>query len=57
MKLALVPTVNGEDRRWAALDRYAILDTQPEQAFDDIAWFASAIFTSADLDPHADVRQ
>lgn len=35
MKLALVQTASEEGRRLAALDRFAILDMQPEHAFDD----------------------
>lgn len=37
------PHVADETERLDALDRYAILDTSPEEAFDDVARLASAI--------------
>jgi eukaryotic-like serine/threonine-protein kinase len=30
-----------ESERWGALQKYAILDTPPEPAFDDLAWLAA----------------
>jgi diguanylate cyclase (GGDEF)-like protein len=42
-----VPSVPDEEpARLAALERYAILDTPPEQAFDDIARLASMVCTT-----------
>jgi len=38
-----MPAPTQESARIAALDRYAILDTEPEQAFDDLVTLASYI--------------
>lgn len=40
---AIPPVADEESARLAALERYAILDTPPEQAFDDIARLASMV--------------
>ena len=38
-----------ESARVAALDRYAILDTEPEQAFDDlVAWIERGVRPQGD---------
>jgi two-component system, NtrC family, sensor kinase len=37
------PTLSAEAARLAALDRYAILDTDPEESFDDLVILASYI--------------
>jgi len=37
------PTAGSEAARVAALDRYAILDTEPEQSFDDLIILASHV--------------
>jgi len=37
------PTSSAESARVAALDRYAILDTEPEQAFDDLVVLAAHV--------------
>lgn len=39
----VVPMVMNDRARVAALERYAILDTEPEQAFDDLALLASYV--------------
>ena len=39
----VVPMVMNDSARVAALERYAILDTEPEQAFDDLALLASYV--------------
>ena len=42
--MTIAPTLQKDDRsRVAALEKYAILDTDPEQAFDDLALLASFI--------------
>lgn len=42
--MTIAPTLQKDDRsRVAALEKYAILDTDPEQAFDDLALLASII--------------
>lgn len=38
-----VSAANSESARVAALDRYAILDTEPEQSFDDLVLLASHV--------------
>lgn len=44
MTMTIAPTLQKDDRsRVAALEKYAILDTDPEQAFDDLALLASII--------------
>lgn len=40
---AEVALPEGEGERFSALQRYAILDTPPESAFDDLAWLASRV--------------
>jgi GAF domain-containing protein len=37
------PIPNNEEDRLAALQRYLILDTSPERAFDDIVWLVSYV--------------
>lgn len=41
--MAAAPIPPDESRRLAILDEYAVLDTPPEEAFDDITFLASAI--------------